>query len=147
MPRDYSCRYNHSYSIYSSRMGNLPTHIYGYNNEHDVYMVVKDTQWECEQPSYNLKKFWSFTLKRNLGVFELKRGLQHFQKSPFRPRKHWSSANNRRKKLCIFQLKWKWGLSDQGLRTFQFSPFQGFRQKWTHVQCNQWHTSTRTRRR
>ncbi len=56
------------------------THIYGYNNEHDVYMVVKDTQWECEQPSYNLKKsqFWSFTLKRNPGVFELKQGLQHF---------------------------------------------------------------------
>ncbi len=35
-------------------MGNLPTHIYGYNNEHAVivYTVVKDTKRECEQPSH-----------------------------------------------------------------------------------------------
>ncbi len=31
-------------------MGNLPLHIYGYNNEHDV--IVKDTQSECGQPHH-----------------------------------------------------------------------------------------------
>ncbi len=44
-------------------MGNLPIHIYGYINKHDVivYTVVKDTQRECGQPCH------------------------HFQKSPFDP--------------------------------------------------------------
>ncbi len=33
-------------------MGDLPIHIYGYNNEHVVivYTVVKDTQCQCGQP-------------------------------------------------------------------------------------------------
>ncbi len=70
----------------AGRMGNLPIHIYGYNNEHDVivYTVVKDTQCECGQLRHHFQKspFWSFTLKHNPGVFKLKRGLQCFQKSP-----------------------------------------------------------------
>ncbi len=39
-------------------MGNLPIHIYGYNNEHAVivYMVVKDTQSECGQPRHHFQK-------------------------------------------------------------------------------------------
>ncbi len=55
-------------------MGNLPIHIYGYSNEHDVivYTVV-----------FKSLRFGPFTLKHNPGVFKLKRGLQHFQKSPF----------------------------------------------------------------
>ncbi len=44
-------------------MGNLPIHIYGYNNEHDVivYTVVKDTQYKCGQPRHRFQKspFWS----------------------------------------------------------------------------------------
>ncbi len=44
-------------------MGNLPIHIYGYNNEHDVivYTVIKDTQRECGQPRHCFQKsqFWS----------------------------------------------------------------------------------------
>ncbi len=69
-------------------MGNLPIHIYGYNNEHDVivYTVVKDTQSECGQPRH----FGPFTLKRNPEVFKLKRGLQRFQKCVN------DSVNNRR---------------------------------------------------
>ncbi len=56
-------------------MGNLPIHIYGYNNEHDVivYTVVKE----------KVSVFGPFTLKLNPVVFKLKRGLQRFQKSPF----------------------------------------------------------------
>ncbi len=68
-------------------MGNLPIHIYGYNNEHDVivYMAVKDTQIECGQPRHRFQKspFGPFTLKRNPGVFKLKQGPQRFQKFPF----------------------------------------------------------------
>ncbi len=68
-------------------MGNLPIHIYGYNSVHDVivYTVIKDTQSECGQPRHHHKSllFGPFTLKRNSGVFKLKRGLQHFQKSLF----------------------------------------------------------------
>ncbi len=39
-------------------MGNLPIHIYGYNNEHVVivYTVVKDTQCECGQPRHCFQK-------------------------------------------------------------------------------------------
>ncbi len=44
-------------------MGNLPIHIYGYNNAHDVivYTVVKDTQCKCGQPRHCFQKslFWS----------------------------------------------------------------------------------------
>ncbi len=44
-------------------MRDLPIHIYGYNNEHDVivYTVVKDTQRECGQPRHRFQKslFWS----------------------------------------------------------------------------------------
>ncbi len=61
-------------------MGNLPIHIYGYNNEHDVivYTVVKDTQRDCGQPHHRFQKspYWS---KLNPGIFKLKRGLEHFQ--------------------------------------------------------------------
>ncbi len=68
-------------------MGNLPVHIYRYNNEHDVivYTVIKDTQCECGQPRhcFQILRFGPFTLKRNPRVFKLKRGLQHFQKCPF----------------------------------------------------------------
>ncbi len=68
-------------------MRNLPIHIYGYNNAHDVivYTVIKDTQFECGQPRHRFQKspFWSVTLKRNPGVFKLKWGLQRFQKSQF----------------------------------------------------------------
>ncbi len=65
----------------------LPIHIYGYNNEHDVivYTVVKDTQRECGRPHIIFKslRFGPFTLKRNPGVFKVKRGLQRFRKSLF----------------------------------------------------------------
>ncbi len=48
-------------------MGNLPIHIYGYNNEHDVivYTVIKDTQSEFEQPHHPFQKsqFWSIYTK------------------------------------------------------------------------------------
>ncbi len=69
-------------------MGNLPTHIYWYNNEHYVivYTVVKDTQSECGQPCHRFQKnlsFGPFTLKDNPGVFKLKRGLRRFRKSQF----------------------------------------------------------------
>ncbi len=37
-------------------------------------------------------RFGPFTLKRNPGVFKLKRGLQRFQKSQFST---WSSVNDR----------------------------------------------------
>ncbi len=66
-------------------MGDLPIHIYGYNNEHAVivYTVVKDTQSECGQPRHRFQKspFWS--VYTEMQVFKLKRGLQRFQKSQF----------------------------------------------------------------
>ncbi len=39
-------------------MGNLPIHIYGYNDEHDVnvYTVIKDTQSQCR---FQKSLFWS----------------------------------------------------------------------------------------
>ncbi len=36
-------------------MGNLPIHIYEYNNEHDV-IVYTDTQSECGQPRHRFQK-------------------------------------------------------------------------------------------
>ncbi len=37
-------------------MGNLPIHIYGYNNDHEVvYTVVKDTQSKCGQPHHRFQ--------------------------------------------------------------------------------------------
>ncbi len=51
-------------------MGNLPIHIYGYNNEHGAII-------------FKSLRFGPFTLKRNPGVFKLKQGLQRFQKFPF----------------------------------------------------------------
>ncbi len=71
-------------------MGNLPIHIYGYNNEHDVivYTVVKDTQSECGQPRHRFQKspFWSFYTETSF-VFKLKR---------------WSSVNDNRSKSYVF---------------------------------------------
>ncbi len=41
-----------------STNGDLPIHIYGYNDEYDVivYMVVKDTLFECGQPCHRFQK-------------------------------------------------------------------------------------------
>ncbi len=52
-------------------MGDLPIHIYGYNNEHDVivYTVVNDTQSEYGQPpsfskvSILVRLHWNTTLE------------------------------------------------------------------------------------
>ncbi len=66
--------------------GDLPVHIYRYNNEHDVidYTVVKDTQSVGSHAIvFKSLRFGPFTLKRNPGVFKLNRGLQRFQKSQF----------------------------------------------------------------
>ncbi len=47
-------------------------------------MVVKDTQNVGSHAlTFNSLRFDPFTLKRNPGVFKLKRGLQHFRKSQF----------------------------------------------------------------
>ncbi len=75
-------------------MGNLPIHIYGYNNEHDVivYNVIKDTHGECGCAFKSLC-FGRFILKRNPRVFKLQQG---FKKVCFRTRKCWSSVNGRR---------------------------------------------------
>ncbi len=66
-------------------MGNLPIHIYGYNNQHNVivYTVVKDTQRECGQPRHRFQKFWSVYTETQSWSFETKTGLQCFQKSLF----------------------------------------------------------------
>ncbi len=57
---------------------------YGYNNEHVVivYTAVKDTQSEFGQPRHVFKSlhFGPFILKRNPGVFKLKRGGAAFSK-------------------------------------------------------------------
>ncbi len=59
-------------------MGNLPIHIYGYNNEHDVivYTVVKDTQCQCWQPRYHFQKspFWSVYTETQPWSFQTKTG-------------------------------------------------------------------------
>ncbi len=82
-------------------MGNLPIHIYGYNNERAVivYMVVKDTQSECEQPRHRFQslRFGPFTLS-----FQTNQGLQRFQSLSFRPRKRRSSVNDNRSKSYAF---------------------------------------------
>ncbi len=61
-------------------MGNLPVHIYGYNNEHDVIVYTVVQMWAA-MLSFSKVCFSPFTLKRNPGVFKLKQGLQHFQNS------------------------------------------------------------------
>ncbi len=57
-------------------MGNLPIHVYGYNNEHDVivYMVVKDTLCECGQPRHHFQKspFWSIYTETQPRSFQTK---------------------------------------------------------------------------
>ncbi len=82
-------------------MGNLPIHIYGYNNEHDVivYTVIKDTQRECGQPRHRFQKspFWSVYTETQPRSFQTKTGSVAFFKSlSFQPRKHRSSVNDRR---------------------------------------------------
>ncbi len=74
-------------------MGNLPIHIYGYNNEHDVivYNVIKDTQGECGFAFKSLC-FGQFILKRNPEFSN----YNSFKKVCFRPRKCRSSVNGRR---------------------------------------------------
>ncbi len=67
-------------------MGNLPIHMN--NNEHYVivYTVIKEYAQRIKGSHTIVFKslhFAPFTLKRNSGFFELKWGLQHFQKSPF----------------------------------------------------------------
>ncbi len=65
-------------------MGNLPIHIYGYNNEHDVtvYTVVKDTQSECGQPRHRFQKspFWSVYTETQPWSFQIKTGSAAFSK-------------------------------------------------------------------
>ncbi len=65
-------------------MGNLPIHIYGYNNEHDVfvYTVVKDTQSECGQPHHRFQKspFWSVYTETLPQSFQTKTGSVAFLK-------------------------------------------------------------------
>ncbi len=59
-------------------MWNLPIHIYGYNNEHDViiYTVVKDTQKDCGQPRHRFQKslFWSVYTETLPRSFQTKTG-------------------------------------------------------------------------
>ncbi len=59
-------------------MGNLPTHIYGYNNEHNVivYTVIKDTQSECGQPCHRFQEspFWSVYTETLPRSFQTKTG-------------------------------------------------------------------------
>ncbi len=65
-------------------MGNLPIHIYGYYNEHEVivYTVVKDTQKECGQPRHRFQKspFWAVYTETGsaafskVSVFDLENG-------------------------------------------------------------------------
>ncbi len=62
---------------------NLPMHIYGYNNEHDVivYTVVKDTQRECGQPhSFQKSPFWSVYTETQPRSFQTKTGSAAFSK-------------------------------------------------------------------
>ncbi len=69
---------------WSGRMGNLPMHIYGYNNQHDimVYMVVKDTQSECGQPRHRFQKspFCSVYTETQPRSFQTKTGSAAFSK-------------------------------------------------------------------
>ncbi len=65
-------------------MGNLPIHVYGYNNEHDgiVYTVIKDTQRECGQPRHPFQKsqFWSAYTETQPQSFQTKTGSAAFSK-------------------------------------------------------------------
>ncbi len=65
-------------------MGNLPIHIYGYNNEHDVivYTVIKDTQRECGQTCHRFQKslFWSVYTETQARSFQTKTGSVAFSK-------------------------------------------------------------------
>ncbi len=69
---------------WSGQMGNLPIHIYGYNNEHDVivYTVVKDTQNECGQPRHRFQKslFCSVYTETQPRSFQTKTGSAAFSK-------------------------------------------------------------------
>ncbi len=65
------------------RSNGVSTHTYlEYNNEHGVivYTVVKDTQGDMVTHAIVFKslRFGPFTLKRNPGVFQLKRDLLRF---------------------------------------------------------------------
>ncbi len=57
-------------------MGNLPIHIYGYNNEHDV--IVYTSNVGSHAIVFKSLRFGPFTLKHNPRVFKLKHGLQRF---------------------------------------------------------------------
>ncbi len=63
-------------------MGNLPIHIYGYSNEHDVivYTVIKDTQRECGQPRHHFQKspFWLVYTETQPRSFQTKTGSAAF---------------------------------------------------------------------
>ncbi len=80
-------------------MRHLPIHIYGYNNEHDVfvYTVVKDTHRECGQPRHRFHKspFCSVYTETQPRSFQTKTGSAAFSSLSFRPRKRWSSVNDR----------------------------------------------------
>ncbi len=69
---------------WNGRMGNLPIHIYRYNNEHDVivYTVVKDTKSECGQPCHHFQKFpfWSDYTEMQPRSFQTKTGPAAFSK-------------------------------------------------------------------
>ncbi len=68
---------------WSARIGNLPIHIYGYNNEYDaiVYTVVKDTQSECGQSCHRFQKspLWSVYTETPRS-FQIKTGSAAFLK-------------------------------------------------------------------
>ncbi len=65
-------------------MWNLPIHIYGYNNEHDVivYTVIKDTQSQCGQLCHRFQKspFWSIYTETLPRSFQTKTGSAAFLK-------------------------------------------------------------------
>ncbi len=65
-------------------MGNLPIHIYGYNNEHKViiYTVVKDMQSKCGQPRRCFQKspFWSVYTETQRQSFQTKTRSEAFSK-------------------------------------------------------------------
>ncbi len=82
-------------------MGNLPIHIYWYNNDPDVivYTVVKDTLSECGQPHHHFQKslFCSVYTETQSRSFQTKMGSAAFSKvSVFEVRKRQSSVNSRR---------------------------------------------------
>ncbi len=65
-------------------MVNLPTHSYGYNNEHGVivYMVVKDTPKESGQQCHRFQKspFLSLYTETQPRSFQTKTGSAAFSK-------------------------------------------------------------------